>query len=100
MKLLEACLGGYECKADLPKNTAQEKYEVWTQVATPPYLVSEESTGEVSAETSGFDGVIILDTPENECKRRSEGRKIDPQTQIVYHMQTNPPEDAKVLERL
>lgn len=33
---------------------------------------------EVRAERSGFDGVLILNTPETECARRSENRKIDP----------------------
>ena len=38
--------------------------------------------------------------PEAECTRRANNRKIDPTTQIVYHMETNPPEDNKILERL
>lgn len=93
MKLLESYLSGYESKADLPKNVAQEKYEVWTQVATPPCLIDEKATGEFNAEASGFDGVLILNTPDSECIKRSEGRKIDPTTQIVYHMATEAPED-------
>lgn len=52
------------------------------------------------AVASGFDGVIILNTPEDECKRRATGRKVDPQTGVVYHMETEAPDDSKVLDRL
>ena len=100
MKMLETCLTGYVCKTDMPKDYYQEKYEAWSKVATPPCLVDEKVTGEVVALSSGFDGVLILNTPDTECKRRSIGRKIDPQTQNIYHMETNKPEDPKVLERL
>lgn len=44
--------------------------------------------------------MIILETPDIECTRRSQNRKIDPQTQIVYHMETEAPEDSKILDRL
>ena len=100
MKMLETCLSGYVSKSDMPKNDLAQKFEAWSKLATPSEIVNETITGEVEAETSGFDGVVILDTPEAECNRRSSNRKIDPQTQIIYHMETNPPDDAKTLERL
>ena len=100
MKMLETCLSGYVSKTDMPKNDLQQKFEAWSKLATPSEIVDEAVTGEVEAETSGLDGVVILNTPEPECARRASNRKIDPQTQIVYHMETNPPDDAKTLERL
>ena len=41
-----------------------------------------------------------MDTPEEECLRRAANRKIDPATNIVYHMEDNPPEDQKTLDKL
>ena len=100
MKMLETSLSGFESKADQVKDQAMQKYEAWAQIATPPTLIDEAATGNFEAHDSGFDGVLILETPEQECTRRATGRKIDPTTQIVYHMETNAPEDNKVLERL
>ena len=100
MKLLETCLSGYESKADLPKDESHAKFEAWAKVATPSCLVAEGATGAFNAIQSGFDGVVILETPEGECTRRSTGRKIDPQTNTIYHMETDKIDDAKVLDRL
>ena len=100
MKLLETSLSGYESKADLPKEVNLQKYEAWSQIATPPSLVDENATGAFEAHSSGLDGVLILETPQEECTRRATGRKIDPTSQQVYHMETNAPEDSKILERL
>ena len=100
MKLLETCLSGYESKADLPKQVNLQKYETWSQIATPPSLVEENANGAFDAQSSGLDGVLILETPQDECSRRATGRKIDPTTQQVYHMETGAPDDSKVLERL
>lgn len=57
---------------------------------------------ELVLKRSGLDLVIELKVDEEECLRRAKGRKIDPQTEIVYHMQDNPPPtDVKgLLERL
>ena len=71
MKLLETGLSGYESKADLPKDENQAKFEAWAKVATPSCLVSKEVTGALHAIQSGLDGVLILETPETECTRRS-----------------------------
>ena len=97
---METSLSGYESKVDLPKLDTQQMFEVWSKVATPPSLVAEEFKGAFNAVASGLDGVLILETPEEECTRRARSRKIDPQTQTVYDMDVNPPEDAKVNDRL
>lgn len=81
MKMLETCLSGYESKADLTKEVNLQKYEAWSQIATPPSLVDENATGAFDADSSGLDGVLILETPQDECTRRATGRKIDPTTQ-------------------
>lgn len=49
---------------------------------------------------SGLDGVIFLDTPLEECIRRGQGRKIDPTTGVIYHLEDNMPDDPKTKERL
>jgi len=81
MKLLETSLSGFESKADLAKDQGLQKYETWAQIATPPTLIDEGATGVFEAHPSGFDGVLVLETPQEECTRRANGRKIDPQTQ-------------------
>lgn len=56
----------------------------------------ESFKGEVVAQASGLDGLLILDCPVDECERRATGRRIDPQTSIIYHLEDNPaPEDSK-----
>jgi hypothetical protein len=53
---------------------------------------------------SGFDGVLFMQVPDEECQRRAKNRKIDPVTNTIYHMEDDPPADtkdnAKLLERL
>ena len=51
---------------------------------------------------SGLDLIIHLDIVEEECHRRASGRKVDPQTEITYHMEDSPPpgDDKKIQERL
>lgn len=43
-----------------------------------------------------------MNTERAECVRRFLGRKIDPQTQTIYHMEDSPPpaSDSKLLDRL
>lgn len=64
MKMLETSLSGFESKADQVKDQAMQKYEAWAQIATPPTLIDEAATGCFEAHDSGFDGVLILETPE------------------------------------
>ena len=48
---------------------------------------------------SGLDAVLFLNTDPAECQRRCTGRKIDPNTQVVY-LPGELPTDAKTLEKL
>lgn len=68
-------------------------FEAWSKVASPPGLLPESAKGDFTAFSSGLDGVLIMNTPDSECIRRSQNRKVDPQTQIVYQMETEAPED-------
>lgn len=88
-------------KAELPKDIERAQYEAWSRVTYPPRLVDPDFDGNVKVEQSGFDGIVILKTPFEECQRRSQNRKIDPTTNIIYHLEDNPPpEDSKLQDRL
>ena len=43
-----------------------------------------------------------MDVESEECERRATNRKVDPQTNTVYHMEDNPPpeNDNKLKDRL
>jgi hypothetical protein len=43
-----------------------------------------------------FDNIFMINTPLEESTRRAVGRKIDPNTNMVYHVEDSPFEgDAK-----
>jgi adenylate kinase len=44
----------------------------------------------------------MVDVPREECLRRAKGRKIDPTTGNIYHVEDNPPPegDIKLRDRL
>lgn len=44
---------------------------------------------------SGVDAVIWFDCSRDECLRRALGRRIDSQSNIIYHIQDNPPSIEK-----
>jgi len=46
------------------------------------------------------DLILILDVPESELIRRVVGRRLDPVTGRIYHMQYSPPEDQHIASRL
>jgi adenylate kinase len=49
-----------------------------------------------------MDGFVFIDVPSEECLRRIQNRKIDPQTGSIYHLEDNPPPegDIKLKDRL
>ena len=62
---------------------------------------NEDYNGEPFIYGSAMDACLILEAPREECLRRIENRKIDPQTGNIYHLEDNPPpEDNKLKDRL
>ncbi|AXR77653.1 adenylate kinase [Natrarchaeobaculum sulfurireducens] len=47
-----------------------------------------------------LDIVLMLDVSEEELVHRLTGRRMDPETGDIYHVEYNPPEDDEVEERL
>ncbi|WP_255168079.1 adenylate kinase [Natrononativus amylolyticus] len=47
-----------------------------------------------------LDVVLYLDVSEDELVHRLTGRRMDPETGDIYHLEYNPPEDAEVEDRL
>jgi adenylate kinase len=47
-----------------------------------------------------LDTVVYLDVSEDELVRRLTGRRLDPETGDIYHVEFNMPEDVEVRERL
>ncbi|AHG00030.1 adenylate kinase [Halostagnicola larsenii XH-48] len=47
-----------------------------------------------------LDLVLMLDVSEDELVHRLTGRRLDPETGDIYHVEYNPPEDDEVEERL
>ncbi|MFC6718412.1 adenylate kinase [Natrialbaceae archaeon GCM10025810] len=47
-----------------------------------------------------LDVVLSLDVSEEELVHRLTGRRMDPETGDIYHLEYNPPEDPEVEERL
>ncbi len=56
---------------------------------------AEELTG-----MTDLDVVIMLEVSEEELLNRLTGRRMDPETGEIYHLEYNPPEDPEVEERL
>ncbi|AFZ71405.1 adenylate kinase [Natronobacterium gregoryi] len=49
---------------------------------------------------TNLDIVLYLDVSEEELINRLTGRRLDPETDEIYHLEYNPPEDPEVEERL
>ena len=82
-KLLENAINGFKAMTDSMKDPEMTKYEEWSKLAAPS-LKTKASEMDQSIKSS-FDGVVFLDVDSEECVKRSEGRRIDPQTQQIYH---------------
>ena len=67
MKLLESSLSDFESKADIPKEDSQIVYEAWSKIVSPASIGDDLILGETRVIPSGFDGIIFLDTPSEEC---------------------------------
>ena len=56
-------------------------------------MIPSDYDGTPETQASALDGYLFIDVPQEECIRRSQNRKVDPSTGIVYHMEDNPPQD-------
>ncbi|WP_101294658.1 adenylate kinase [Halegenticoccus soli] len=58
------------------------------------------SQAEYLSEITDLDAVVYLDVSEEELVRRLTGRRLDPETGDIYHVEFDMPEDEAVRERL
>ncbi len=58
------------------------------------------SQAEYLSEITDLDAVIFLDVSEEELVGRLTGRRMDPETGEIYHVEFNWPEDEEIQERL
>ncbi|CDW87464.1 mitogen-activated protein kinase organizer [Stylonychia lemnae] len=101
-KLMEKLMTGFQSMTDLPKNQDLVAFEQWSKIASASTSEADSSSDLPKIYQSASDAVIFLDTPSDECFRRSQNRKIDPTTGTVYHLEDNPPpeNDNKLKDRL
>ncbi|NGM69440.1 adenylate kinase [Natronolimnobius sp. AArcel1] len=63
------------------------------------YPRNQEQAEELEDMTD-LDLVLMLDVSEDELVHRLTGRRLDPETGDIYHVEYNPPEDPEIEERL
>ncbi len=86
-KLLETALSGYITPTELePVDREKQSKDAFLLVQPtpkdqPPKLLLK----------SGLDAIFWFDVSREECMRRALGRKIDPETDKVYHIEDVPP---------
>ncbi|TPX63415.1 adenylate kinase [Spizellomyces sp. 'palustris'] len=101
-QLLERELSGYEdpkpVKLGNLKRTPKDKSRQRSQIVP----LEGQPENKASNVTSGIDIVILLDVENDMACKRAAGRRIDPLTGEMYHLETNPPpvDDPGLLERL
>jgi adenylate kinase family enzyme len=96
--ILEQKLSGYVYELSKPKSDIEKMRDNYSQILDKTFKPPKKK---ILIE-GGLDVCIYLDGDSNECIRRSQNRKIDPTTGMIYHLDDNPPnqEDKKLLERL
>jgi hypothetical protein len=97
-KILESRLTGYIQEIDRPKSGLKIAKENLNHLVDKPI----KPPGLINLKPSGLDLVIQINVPSKECIRRAVGRRQDPNTGIIYHMEDNPPpaNDHKLNDRL
>lgn len=97
-KLLETALSGYITPTEQDPIDREKQSE-------DAFLLVQPSAKEQPPKTllkSGLDAVFWFDVSREECMRRALGRKFDPETQTMYHIEDVPPptNQAPLCERL
>ena len=97
-KEFEQTLSGYMLEEELLNNEAEDKKRRAGVLAKAP----EKPPAQSKFIEGGFDFVIKLEVSGEECLRRALGRRVDPNTGNIYHLQDNPPpaNDTKLQDRL
>jgi hypothetical protein len=97
-RILEHKFTGYIQEIEKPTSVPTHYKEMFSlivdKVSKPPKAKAIKA--------SCLDFIVVLNVQEKECIRRATGRKIDPNTSIMYHIQDNPPpeNDKRLNERL
>lgn len=89
--LLEKALSGYQIPQDLEPTQREQESEEARLLVKP----TERPAPPKTLIASGIDAVIWFDCSRDECLRRALGRRIDSQSNIIYHIQDNPPSIEK-----
>lgn len=82
-QLLEFALTGYEPPNKAKKRKQQKRT---SRIATPPSQPDSKENVK-----SGLDLVLRLDLDDESVMRRAIGRRLDPLTGTIYHLEFNPP---------
>lgn len=82
-QLLEKQLTGYEP----PHKQNRSKSKRHSRLTTPP----PKSEAKEPPKASGIDLIVRLDVEDDVVMRRAVGRRIDPETGNIYHLEYNPP---------
>lgn len=97
-KILENKLTEYVQEIDKVKTHLQEVKDNFALILDK----SIKQPGNKQLKQGGLDLLITIDVPSQECIRRAVGRRIDPNTGNIYHIEDNPapPNDHKLNDRL
>jgi len=98
VKGLEKALSGFitaDEKGSSEAETRKERAEIVVKAPAKEIVTRKLIRG-------GIDAAIILDVPKEECIRRAVGRRVDPETGVVYHLEDNlpPTNESPLIERL
>lgn len=98
VKGLEKALSGFitaDEKGSSEAETRKERAEIVVRAPAKEIVTRKLIRG-------GIDAAIILDVPKDECVRRAVGRRVDPETGVVYHLEDNlpPTNQSPLIERL
>jgi hypothetical protein len=85
--MLEFVLTGFRSQSDMPKTTDQFNIEILSNFTD----IEQRGSMNFDAQNSFFDSVFVLNTSQDECKRRALDRKMDPTNNAIFHKEDNPP---------